>query len=354
MTKRVTISDIARAAGVSEMTVSRIVNGRAAYRRPTYAKRAEWIRALAARMGYRPNASARAVRQRRCGNIGLLLSTVSERSHLPFSLLHAVEMELAARGYRLTVAMLPDERIRPGFVPQLLREVVADGLLVDYTHRIPEALLELIHASDVPAVWLNVKMPENCVHPDDFGAGRDAARRLLELGHRRLVYADFSHAGSDPERHYSVDDRYAGYAEAMREAGLTPVRFWSETGNGVPTTERWEWAVRLLRSSPRPTAVITYGAVTAVPVFCAARHMGWAIPGDLSLISFDDHPVDYLGPTFSTERVPFDAVGREGVRMLMERITSAGASRKTVAVPFPFDPGETCAPPRPKRRCSKR
>src|SRR4051812_13039083 len=226
----ITIKEIARRTGLSIPTVGNVL-GRSANRYS--AKTRERILQVAHELGYKPNASARAMRQGRFGCAALVLSRSKQQthSHIPTGLLDGLDDALAQHDMHLTVARLTDEELSSDdFLPKVLRESMADGMIVNYTHEIPQAMLELIHAHHAPAVWLNAKLAEDCVYPDDLGAAHAATKRLIELGHRRIAFVHFVAPNVFPEPfeharpkfHYSVADREAGYVSALREAGLKP------------------------------------------------------------------------------------------------------------------------------------
>src|SRR5689334_6241280 len=183
-------------------------------------------------MGYKPNSSARAMRNGRIDCAALVLSRSHPQvlSHIPVGLLDGLDDELAHHNMHLTVSRLTDEQLsRDDFLPKVLREYMADGMIVNYTHEIPPRMLELIHAHHTPAVWVNAKLKSDCVHPDDLAAADAATRALIEQGHRRIamlhliepgVFERLSFEQARPRFHYSVADRAEGYARAMHAAGL--------------------------------------------------------------------------------------------------------------------------------------
>src|SRR4051794_20332710 len=142
----VTIKEIARRTGLSVPTVGNVL-GRSASRYS--AETRQRVLAAAQAMGYRPNSSARAMRQGRTGAAALVLSRShqSSHSHIPAGLLDGIDDELATRGMHLTVSRLTDEELSSDdILPKVLREYLADGMIVNYTHEIPPGMLELIRA----------------------------------------------------------------------------------------------------------------------------------------------------------------------------------------------------------------
>lgn len=336
---------IAEQAGVSHATVARVLGGRGIYRRPADARRAERIRHLAEELGYRPNAAARATASGRFGVIALLLSTVGERSNLPEPLLAGIHDALAERGLHLTVARLPDEKlIDTGFVPRILQETAADGLLIDYTHGVPDPLVELIGRHRLPAVWLNTKREDDAVYPDDTGLGRLATEHLLRLGHRRIGYLRhrMAHRPQTPT-HYSLADRLDGYKAAMRDAGLEPMVRMPHPDRDLQN--RWQLLDAWLRGPERPTALLTYRSADAQTALFAAHGAGIRVPEDLSVMTLGTLVPHWVGDRWwiSTAVADEASLGREAVAMLERKIGEPDAAERSVAIPgYIASAGNTC------------
>jgi LacI family transcriptional regulator len=352
-----TLKDIADRTRLSVRTVSQILNrGNAgAYRAET----AHRVNEAARRLGYRPNALARAIRLGHFGNIALLLSVHRGRSYLSPETLHGIVQGLREQELHLTVAELPDAELTDaGFVPRILREWCCDGLLVNYTDSIPERMIELIEQSRQPAVWLNRKQDHDCVYPDDFAIGRQATEQLLEAGHRRIAYLDWGAGWKQlAAAHYSQRDRQAGYVKAMKDAGLAPQPIRREDSE-VQMAPRQARQVLgdaldgLLADDDRPTAFVTYSPDFARRVAGAARERSLRIPADLSLVTTcaGQGPTLEDGTPISAAVVPEREYGREGVAALLEKVA---APQKRLAprpvAPGKFAQGQTLAPPRGAR-----
>lgn len=339
----VTTADIARIVGVSQPVVSKVLHGGRTNIRASQATR-ERILAVASQQGYRRNTAARAIRTGRFGCATLVLSAAGgPRTTLPGNLLRGLSEALEAKKMHLTVASLPDEKLTSeGYVPRILREWMSDGLLINYNREIPQRMIDLIDEYAIPSVWLNCKRDHDCVYPDDFSAGREATRRLLDLGHRRIAYLNFFYQSG--ASHYSEDDRRDGYRQAMREAGLLEQVVegaYLEPNGGE---KRMEASVRLLTAPDRPTAVVAYCNVSLAHVVRTADQQGLVVPRDLSLITFGANS-PLLGQQVATMPVPEVEEGREAVRMLIEKIKSRGDRLPPVLVPFGFFAGRTLAPP---------
>jgi len=337
----VTVRDIAEASGVSVPAVYQALNetGRL---RPETRKR---ILAATRKLGYRPNASARSMATGRFGCAALLLSTEAGRSTLHVDTLLGIHDELRKSEMNLLVSRLPDTELTgEGLIPRILREWMADGLLVNYTNHIPQEMIDAIHEHAIPTVWLNTKRELNCVRPDDAGAAQAATQRLLALGHRRVAYVDFTWGHEDiAEAHYSIVDRQAGYKQAMRAAGLPPRVVRPEYR--ISASARLDAAREFLQKDERPTAVVTYSPGISAPLMKACEQIGLRVPGDLSVVDFGDHVVRYAMQPLETMIVPYAAMGREAARMLLERIETPGKALPARTVCFEFKEGRSVAPP---------
>ena len=324
----ITTAQLARQLGLSRQTVSYALNGRQGLVSDAVRRR---VLAAAERKGYRPNASANAMRSGRVGAIGLLLSTNAYRSNLPAPLLDGIHDALAERDLHLMVARLPDERLtEEGFVPRVLREYASDGLLINYTDHIPQRMLDLIRGYRIPAVWLNARLDADCIHPDDEGAAFAATAALLGRGHRRVAYLQCVAFGA----HYSTADRAAGYRRAMQDAGLEPLVLANlderPLGKDEFESARATLHVKLRRllAEQRVDAAVCYSATEATAAALAAP----ATP--FPIAAFSDASLASRGLPAQTLQLPLRAMGLAAVEMLTEKIANPAAAFPCRAVPF--------------------
>jgi len=347
MRSRVTASQIAKELGLAQSTVSHILNGRGdelGIKAETQLR----VREAARDMGYLPNVSARAMRSGRFGSAALIQSV--NRVYVPASLLLGLTEELNRRHMRLLVAETADAEIGEAFyLPNVLRELSVDGLLINVLLDLPQEMLDRVHALRVPAVWINTDEPADCVFPDDFNGARLATEHLLGFGHRRIAFIRARPRPHNDKEHYSVALRRSGYEHSMKAAGLAPqvleiapAPIWEK---GLMDDNRIADVVQILKSSARPTALIAYEKDTALPVLLAAFQMKLKVPGDLSLIMFH-HDFDWtVGVSITTVIHNMQRVGVEAAAMLDEKINTPEHSLPPRAVPsFLFD-GATCGPP---------
>jgi len=313
------LKEIAEITGLSVPTVIHILGTRGHLYREATRQR---VLAAANDLGYKPNASAKAMRSGRFGGIGLLLSTARNRSDLPMELLEGIQEKLGLHDLTLSLASLPDQKLTSEtYLPKILRELAVDGLIVNYTHFIPADMLKIIGENKIPAVWVNTKHPVDCVYTDDFEASQRATEKLLELGHRRIVYVDFQTVYGEKNLHYSVADRFGGYSAAMNAAGLKPRGVWRD--EKLSPAERTALAKELLQSPDRPTAVVSYSAwMDTMPLMIAARDLNLEVPRDLSMITFSRDLFDAWGQPVTTMVIPTREVGEIATDMLLNRINA--------------------------------
>lgn len=338
----VSLKNVAAMAGVSPITVSRVLNNSRLVTDGTRAKVLEACRCC----GYQPHAAARALRSSRFDTIGLLLPTEERHARLPYALLAGITDELESRKQSLQVIRLTDMALTScGFAPRILSERMVDGLLINYEVDLPPGLVQKIHEHQLPSIWINIKASADSVYPDMFGGAQKAIRRLLELGHRHIGYLDFTSDVSRPDQgHYSVRDCYEGCRHAV-EASHSGARLEIMSKGGIPRRDRPGIAGTMLGRHDRPTAIITFSSRQALTCLHAALSLGLRVPDDLSMVTYHDEPVcDETGLAFGTISVPESEMGRIAVRMLMEKIREPEPALPSVCLDMPFRAGETCAP----------
>ena len=317
-----TLKDIAVAAGVDAMTVSRGLRGEGRMA-PATRKR---VLETARRLGYKPNAAARAVVRGRFDAVALVLGSFEEsHSILPMGLLHGISDALAEDGSRLIVSRIGDDKLTdPAFVPDILTDLCSDGLLINYNTHIPPRMAELVEQHRIPSVWINSKYAANCVYPDDTGAAREATERLIGRGHRRILYLNLSGAA-----HYSAADREAGYKTAMKAADLAP---WVAGGFSAEPVDLIETIEGLLAGRDLPTAVLCYSGKETAAARRALITLGDA-EGTCVVTGFHDMPITTLDGAFPTVLLPEAEMGRRAVAMLRKLIAEPLTAQAPEVVP---------------------
>lgn len=309
----VTLKDIAREAGVSVATVSKVLRDEP----ETFigASTREKVAAAARRMGYRQNLHARSLRTGKSELIGLMAFNVNIRVAL--LRLQAVDQAVRARGYRTAVWSASGQLDAEQRALDECQSQMADGLILVHpsAELSAEALQPLLDAG-TPIVTLE-PVPGaalDCVTVDRRYGTYLAVRHLLELGHRRiaLLHGD--------QRYETDRGRTAGYRMACEEAGLEIDRsLWLEAGAGYRAG--YEAARELLSRRLGPTAVFCNNDENAIGAMRAFREAGLRIPQDLAVVGFDDLEVaEFAAVPLTTVSQPISEQARQAVDRLFARI----------------------------------
>ncbi|HEY3284200.1 MAG TPA: LacI family DNA-binding transcriptional regulator [Armatimonadota bacterium] len=344
-TNHPTIATIAAHMGLSRATVTHVLNGRGTEQRirPETQQR---VLEVAQELGYRANASARAVRAGRFGSVALIQSQVGQ--YLPVELLYGLTTAIAARDLHLVLTEVPDvDASGDSYVARAMRELSVDGVFVNRHGGAPPPYLERIRDLRIPAVFLNSKQAYDGIHPDDLSGGSMAVEYLLRLGHERIAYVETEPRYSP---HYSEGDRRLGYEQAMISAGRAPrvhrlPADWRGPGSGT-VDQRVEAVLELLTGLDRPTAVIAYELTESMAVVRAAHLLRLGVPRDLSLIHFHNRLDDRWFIPIHTVSNRMREVGEGAVDMLQRKIESPSEPVPTRVVPEVLLEGATCAAPR--------
>lgn len=343
------VEKIARTTGCSQTTVRRVLRGGNKEVWSGTAERADKIRQAARELGFLPNASAAAVKNGRFNAVLLILSTERGRCYLPELLLHSLCSALEAAGQHLVIGRFSDEALtNPESLPTFLRRWSCDGALVNYTDRFPSHITGLLQQYRIPSIWLNAPFEVDCVRYDEHRGGYDAARLLLENGHRRVAYLDLRHKHGQ-EMHYSTPLRLAGFQEAVADAGLPPAPV-LELGD-LPGAEQLKRMADFFRGKARPTGVVTYDR--AERVLLAAATAGVRVPEELSVVTFGDGDTEHDAIAMTHLALPYEEAGRKAVAMLMKKIEQPGKCMPAKPLALKMTRGKTCTKPQHKPRRMK-
>ncbi|MGN6370696.1 MAG: LacI family DNA-binding transcriptional regulator [Phycisphaerae bacterium] len=335
---RTTIEEVAARAGVSAGTVSRVLNGKNKENRPAIAKRSERIRRIAKKLGYRPNAAARSIVTGQFGTVGFVTAGDAGTDWYPISALNGIYAAITASHRRLLFNQIPAKLFSdPDVVPHLFRESTVDGLIVNLLPRFSDSLVPYFESQPAPCVWINLKLAERSVYPDDTTAAPIALEYLFERGHRKI---GFLQRQFETNVHYSVNDRLAGFCTAMRKAGLSDARHLPLHGDSPDELATvMDRAEEFLRRYPDTTAAICYEMEEAVCLHTAALRAR-KLPGNFEIVGISHDFIRYVtGLPIPTVRIPFYEVGERASEMLIEMLTSGkrNVPSKPVAFSDPVD-----------------
>lgn len=311
--KQPTIDDVARAAGVSIKTVSRVLNRAPNVREATRDK----VRAAAETLNYQPNLSARQLASKRTFLIGMLYEDPNPNNENDYVTTVQAGSLQACREYGYKLLINPSRAESHGLIDEVVglsRQV--DGLIVLEPLSDLPSLNQLILESDIPCVRVSQRSFHGLpwISVGDADAADEMTEHLLQLGHRRI---GFIMGLSD---HGQSHDRLVGYRRALERQDVpfdhrlvTQGRFDYESG--------YSCARSLLASNLNPTAIFASNDLMATGVISAAHELGIDVPRELSVAGFDDSPMArHAWPPLTTVRQPIAEVARLATDELMKRL----------------------------------
>lgn len=306
--RRPTINDVARMAGVSKKTVSRVINESPLVRGETR----EAVKAVILETGFSPDPHARSLAFRRAFLVGLIYDNPNPQHTIS----HQEGLLDAFQTSGLELAIRPIDRSSPRRLAEIRTFVERQkpfGVVLPSPVSEDEALVELLKALGCPYVRIAavpLDSPDRMVVSHDGDGAAEAARHLADLGHRRIALI------SGPPSFRSSLERRRGFEAGLAERGLTldpalikAAGYTYETG--------LEAARQLFASPAPPTAIFALNDEMAAGVYRAAREAGLSIPQDVSVVGFDDAPIaTRIWPTLTSVRLPLRDMGRMAGEML--------------------------------------
>ncbi len=308
--RRATIADVAAASGVGVGTVSRVINGSPNVREATRVS----VLKVIDQLGYRPSHLAAALSRGTARTMAIVVPHLT-RPSVVMQLAGALAV-LDEQGYDTVVCNVDTPQQRDHHLAALTRRHRADGVMV-VSLRLSRQQLESFRRAGVPLVTVGVLAPGvPQTITDDVAGGRLATEHLLSLGHRRIGFVgDTAHRMSATNLGFtSSQHRLSGYRQALAAAGVGYDPGLVRRGPFGPANAE-ALAAGLLARPDRPSAIVAASDTQAMGVLTAADRCGLAVPGQLSVIGFDDiESAALLG--LSTVRQPLEDSGAEGARRL--------------------------------------
>ncbi len=342
MKKTLTIRDVARRAGVSVATASRVLNGKDVVSDETRRR----VLGVMDELAFTPSHAARRLSLGRTLTIGVVISFLTRPQAA--ERLRGVEAVLADSEFDLVIHNVESVEKRDQYLHGLPLAKRTDGLLIVSLPPSADEVAALASAA-VPVVVIDAHASALAALPrvvgDDVGGGELAARHLLDLGHRRIGFVGDQF--DNPFAFTSARDRYAGYERALAAAGI-PMRTELVALGAHSRYEARDLAARLLALAQPPSAIFAASDTQALGVMAAARGLGLDVPGDLSIVGYDDiEAADYVGLT--TIRQQLFESGRLGAEMLLREIDARSAVPPAVELEPALVVRATSAPPREGR-----
>ncbi|MEJ2526080.1 MAG: LacI family DNA-binding transcriptional regulator [Desulfuromonadales bacterium] len=307
--KAITIQDVARTAGVSVSTVSRVLNDKDDVAPETYEK----VRDVIREMGYTSSLAARSMRSRRTNVIGLIMPDVGD----PFSVqvMRGVNRAITEMGYDLILYTSGSHRWPTTAERERHYVSLLNGSIVDGTIIVTPAATSFSTSAPVVAIDPNTISPDcSSVISTNHAGALAAVEHLISQGHRRIGFIS-----GRPDLQ-SSQRRLDGYQDALRAAGLPVEQELSVTGDYTRETG-FRCARELLSLPEPPTAVFAANDQSAFGVIEAAEEMGLRIPDDLSVVGFDNVPeAAYSNPALTTVDQFIESMGHIGTEILVDLI----------------------------------
>jgi DNA-binding LacI/PurR family transcriptional regulator len=340
-TKRVTIKDVAEAAGVSITTVSNVLNDRTeAMAEETLHRILATIRSL----NYYPSSVARSLVTNSTATIGVIVSEIE--TPLFLQALNVIEPIARSIDHNIllctTAHNLKDE---PQTVNLLLEKQVDGIICLTTSIYIKNDYLLDLPASAPPIVLVNrASSPHHRFDQigfDNTQGMSDAIDYLVGLGHRRIAHL------YGPLERKSSKDRLLGYRQALQKHQLEEREEYLKPGDyEVGNQQAWEEAtLELLALSPRPTAIIGANDIVTATAMRAAQRAGFRVPQDLTLVGIDNQPFcTYLNPALTTIQMPIGEAGKLAIEMLLARNSGQRSATEHLVLPCPLIVRESSGP----------
>lgn len=300
------MQDVAKAAGVSPQTVSRVANGSDAVRSETR----ERVEAAMRKLGYRPNYAARALKHGRFNDIGVVMFNMSAYGNA--RILDAISTTANEHGYAITILTIGQGRERTlSAVVERMKQLPVDGVIVVMEEQTSD-FLEFVPPAELPVVIISENPTEHCptVDADQNGCSRTVVDHLLGKGHRTVYHI------AGPATSIAAINRENSWRKALMEHGCT-----------VPPAYRGDWeadsgyrAGLALAHEPDCTAVYAANDQMAYGAMLGLRAAGKRVPEDVSVIGVDDSLAGTVPQLeLTTMRMRFDEIGREAFSMVMRQ-----------------------------------
>jgi LacI family transcriptional regulator len=302
--------DIAKRAGVAPITVSRVINNSGYVSLVTR----ERVEAAVKELGYVPNTIARGLRSKRTHTLALIVTDITN----PYftSMARGVEDVAGASNYTVIYCNTDESETKEEKYANMLAQRQVDGVLL-VPSRGNAKTIKFLKLNDVNVVLLDRRISEmgtDIVYSDSKNGANRLIKLLIGLGHKRIAIIS-GHKGVSTSM-----DRVAGYQQALMEAGLSENEliyygaFNEESG--------YQLANQAMLQTPKPTAIFGANNFIAMGIIKALHNLNLDVPGDVSVVGFDDLPeAMFMKPFLTVARQPAYEMGRLAAELLLKRIT---------------------------------
>lgn len=326
----VSIKDVARQAGVSTASVSRVISGKPGVGAATEAR----IRKIMEDMDYRPNLGARGLVKQQTGNIAIIVPRGSFTLNNPFfsTVIDGIAKGIDQSDYNIVMSFTSAQQ------KKLLENQSVDGIIL-FSPRSEEFRLEWLETLGLPTVVIGSYIDESpfpCVRPDDTDGMDQAVQALYERGHRHIGLIN------GPMSSMHSVKCWEGYHQAVERLDLDSGSNDVLELNEFNVNDSDSSVSTFLRSRPTMTGIVCASDYLAIGTMRIATTMGLSIPEDLSVIGSDDVPIaSLLTPALSSVQVDLPGIGQEATRMLIDLLAGNRIEAQDLVFPMTYIDRET-------------
>ncbi len=328
--KRITIKDVASAAGVSVTTVSNALNGRTeAMTADTLTRIQEAIRTL----NYHPSSVARSMVTQRTATIGLIIAEIE--TPLFLQALNVIEPIARAANHNILVCSAHNLEEEQQAVELLLEKQVDGIIFLSQSRYVEDDYLGNLPISAPPIVLINrtTNLERfDRIYWDNTDGVVKAMDYLVQAGHRLIAQL------RGPATRRSSKERFQGYKFGLEKHNLKYREEYSQSGNYEAEPREWEQAtLKLLQVPPRPTAILASNDTVGAVIMRTIQQAGLRVPQDITVIGNDNQPFCiYLNPALTTVELPIIEAGRQAIEMLLERLSNQSKESEHRILPCPL------------------
>ena len=331
----ITIKEVAERAGVSQSTVSLVLNNKKSVRESTRKKVLQVIE----EMDFHPRRSARTLASKRTGNIGFVISDIHFTRAEPFYTRIFLGCEFEARRFDYYILLTSvGETFSRKNLPRFLKEGNVDGIIA--AGSMNDKWLYEMRKMGIPVVLIDYFPPKQkwpCVLIDNVEGGREAVRYLLELGHEKIAFIGGS------AFHPSIQGRYRGYVMAMEENGLNWQDWVIRDEIETRVEDGYNATKKILLKKEIPTALFAANDAMATGALKAIHEKGLKVPDDISVIGFDNIEVtNHTEPPLTTMSVRMEEMGAKAVNMIHDIIDQKKSLQEKILVPVDLVKRSSC------------
>ncbi|QAT51330.1 LacI family transcriptional regulator [Caproiciproducens sp. NJN-50] len=320
------IGDVAKLAGVSSATVSRVINGTA----KVSEEKARRVRKAIAETGFNPNEIARSLYKKSSRMIGYIVPSILNLFLSEIG--RAIEDEAFRNGYKLILCNTDQNPEKEAAYIKMLSSMNADGIIITANN---EHLEEELENCRLPVVVLDKSAGAGytaSVQSDNYGGGRISTEHLVRCGCRKIVLM------RGPQQYSSSQQRFLGYVDACNEHGIQPLF----VDSGFDYAEGRSSARELFRRFPDAEGVLAVSDMAAFSLFKLLREQGRSVPEDVMIVGYDGVELsELMTPALTTVAQPIEAIGRRAVSLILEQVENGRIEQRENILPVALKIRET-------------